>query len=64
MKYRVTEDREFYPTMDYTHEEYRSAGVAHVKKGYQECEFYYRGKLISEEEAQQLVSIYKYKKRK
>lgn len=40
---------------EYTHGEYRSAGIAHVLNKEQEYEFFYRGKLISKEKANDLV---------
>lgn len=40
---------------EYTHGEYRSAGIAHVLNKDQEYEFFYRGKLISKEKANDLV---------
>lgn len=49
---------------EYTHGEYRSAGVAHVLNLDQEYEFYYRGKLIPKEEADDLVREFKKVKRK
>lgn len=47
----------------YSHEEYRNAGVAHIKQGNGRCEYYHKGKLISEEAAEELVRSYQ-KKRK
>ncbi|EFP61860.1 hypothetical protein HMPREF0983_01711 [Erysipelotrichaceae bacterium 3_1_53] len=52
-----------YRTPCYTHEDYRSAGVAHIKKGVQACEYYFKGKLISEEEAQKIVTDHLEKKK-
>lgn len=40
---------------EYTHGDYRSAGVAHVLNMDQEYEYYYRGKLIPKEKADDLV---------
>lgn len=44
---------------EYTHGDYRLAGVAHVLNTDQEYEFYYRGKLITKEKADDLVRDYK-----
>lgn len=49
---------------EYTHGEYRSAGVAHVLNKDQEYEFFYRGKLISKEKADDLVREFQQAKRK
>jgi hypothetical protein len=46
----------------YTHEEYRSAGVAHLMNLEQECEFYYRGKPIAREQADEMVKMYRKRK--
>ena len=48
----------------YTHEEYRSAGVAHLQNGQGGNEFYYHRKLITQEMANQIVREYIRKKRK
>lgn len=42
-------------TEEYTHVDYRSVGVAHVLNIDHKYEFYYRGKLISKEKADDLV---------
>lgn len=39
----------------FTHEQYRSAGVAHLVNIDQEIEFYYRGKSITKEQADEMV---------
>ena len=39
----------------FTHEQYRSAGVAHLVNMDQEIEFYYRGKPITKEQANEMV---------
>lgn len=39
----------------YTHVDYRSVGIAHVLDIDQKYEFYYRGKMISKEKADDLV---------
>lgn len=39
----------------FTHEQYRSAGVAHLVNMEQEIEFYYRGKPITKEQANEMV---------
>ncbi|MFR7591076.1 MAG: hypothetical protein ACLUVC_06485 [Longibaculum sp.] len=44
--------------MVYTHEEYRSAGIAHLQNEHDENEFYYHRKLISEDTANQIVREY------
>lgn len=48
----------------FSHEQYRSAGVAHLMNMDQELEFYYRGKPISKEEADKMVIEHYKKKRK
>lgn len=42
----------------FTHEQYRSAGVAHLLNMNQECEFYYQGRLITKEQADKMVIEY------
>lgn len=39
----------------FTHKQYRRAGVAHLLNMNQEPEFYYRGKPISQEKANEIV---------
>lgn len=39
----------------FSHEQYRSAGVAHLLNYEQELEFYYRGKQITKEKADEMV---------
>lgn len=39
----------------FSHKQYRSAGVAHLMNMNQELEFYYRGKPISKEKADEMV---------
>jgi hypothetical protein len=63
LKYENMEEVLIYRTPCYTHEDYRSAGVAHIKKGVQACEYYFKGKLISEEEAQKIVTDHLEKKK-
>lgn len=42
----------------YSHEEYRSAGVAHVFICEREYEFYFKGKLIPNELADEIVKTH------
>lgn len=58
------EEHVLYQRPCYTHDDYRSAGVAHIKKGLRACEYYFKGKLISEEEAQKIVTDHLYEKKK
>lgn len=48
----------------YTHGEYRAAAVARILNSNQEYEFYYHGKLISKEKADNLVKEIKKVKNK
>lgn len=48
----------------FSHEQYRSAGVAHLMNMDQELEFYYRGKPITKEQADRMVVEHYKEKRK
>lgn len=59
----MKKDREMNVEDKYTHSEYRTAEVARILNEDQLYEFYYRGKLISKEQADMLVEEYLNKKK-
>lgn len=58
------EQRSNYNHEQYTHEQYRSAGVARILNVDQKYEFYHRGKLIEKNHADKIVHEHLRKKNK